>query len=152
MYHTFSKSYYALNHPHRVAKKKSVTPIAWWACTKIHRRLALPAPPPCLPSMPTHMQASTCHQQHRIRPAGWTVPIVLSLRRHRRMSSSTGCAIIVILLVLFFFSSFNDVDPSHMMLVDCCVLCCRVCGPIAAVWRRRPPWSIEFDCILPHFT
>ena len=32
-----------------------------------------------------------------------------------------------------FFSSFNNVDLSHMMLVDCCVLCCRVCGPIAAV-------------------
>ena len=30
-------------------------------------------------------------------------------------------------------SSFNDVDPLHMMLVDCCVLCCRGFGPIAAV-------------------
>ena len=28
---------------------------------------------------------------------------------------------------------FNDVDPSHMMLVDCCMLCCRGCGSIAAV-------------------
>ena len=33
----------------------------------------------------------------------------------------------------YFFSSFNNVDPSHMMLVDCCMLCCRGCGPIAAV-------------------
>jgi hypothetical protein len=33
----------------------------------------------------------------------------------------------------YFFPSFNDVDPSHMMLVDCCVLCCRGGGPIAAV-------------------
>jgi hypothetical protein len=51
----------------------------------------------------------------------------------------------------YFFSSFNDVDPSHMMLVDCCVLCCRGCGPTAAVWSRRPPWSIKFDRILPSF-
>ncbi len=33
----------------------------------------------------------------------------------------------------YFFSSFNDVDPLHLMLVDCCVLCCRGCGPTAAV-------------------
>jgi hypothetical protein len=38
-----------------------------------------------------------------------------------------------------------------MMLVDCCVLCCRGCGPIAAVWQQRPPWSIKFDRILPSF-
>jgi hypothetical protein len=30
-------------------------------------------------------------------------------------------------------TSFNNVDLSYMMLVDCCVLCCRGCGPIAAV-------------------
>ena len=29
---------------------------------------------------------------------------------------------------------------SHSMLVDCCMICCRECGPIAAVWRWRPPW------------
>ncbi len=110
-------------------------------------------PPPCLPSMPTHMQASTCHRQRWICPAGWTVPIVPSLHRHCCTFLSTQCAIIVILLVInIFFSSFNDVDPSHMMLVDCCMLCCRRCGPIAAVWQRRLPWSIKFDCILPNFT
>ncbi len=43
----------------------------------------------------------------------------------------------------YFFSSFNNVDPSHMMLIDCYVLCCQECGPIAAVWRWRPPWSIN---------
>jgi hypothetical protein len=48
--------------------------------------------------------------------------------------SSTRCALIVILLVInTFFSSFNNVDLSHIMLVDCCMLCCRECGPIAAV-------------------
>ena len=31
------------------------------------------------------------------------------------------------------FSSFNNADPSHIMLVDCCMLNCRECGPIAAV-------------------
>ena len=33
----------------------------------------------------------------------------------------------------YTFSSFNEVDLSHIMLVDCCMLCCRECGPIAAV-------------------
>jgi hypothetical protein len=45
----------------------------------------------------------------------------------------TRRAIIVILIVIYFFSSFNDVDLSHNMLVDCCMLCCRECGPIVAV-------------------
>ncbi len=54
----------------------------------------------------------------------------------------------------YFFSSFNDVDLSHIMLVDCCMLCCRECGPIAAVWRQCPPWWsnwIAFLPILPSF-
>ncbi len=43
-------------------------------------------------------------------------------------------ALIVILLVInTLFSSFNDVDLSHIVLVDCCMLCCREGGPIAAV-------------------
>ncbi len=64
-------------------------------------------------------------------------------------SLSTQRALIVILLVINnFFSSFNDVDLSHIILVDCCMLCCQECGPIAAVWWRRPPWwSIQL-----HFT
>ncbi len=33
----------------------------------------------------------------------------------------------------YIFSSFNDVDLSHIMLVDCCMLCCQECGPIAAI-------------------
>ncbi len=53
----------------------------------------------------------------------------------------TQRALIVILLVInTVFSSFNNVDLSHIMLVDCCMLCCQECGPIAAVWRRRPSW------------
>jgi hypothetical protein len=44
-----------------------------------------------------------------------------------------GVKLLKVILLVIFFSSFNDVDPSHMMLVDCCVLCCRVCGPIVAV-------------------
>ncbi len=99
-HYPFSKSYYALNHPHCVAKKNSVTPIAWWVCAKIHRRLALPPFPPCLPLMPTHMRASTWHWHRQICPAGWTVPIVPSLHPPRRTSSSTRCAIIVILIVI----------------------------------------------------
>ncbi len=40
------------------------------------------------------------------------------------------------------------------MLVDCWMFCCRVCGPITAVWRWRPPWLIHliaFYPILPSF-
>ncbi len=48
-------------------------------------------------------------------------------------SLSMRRAIIVILIVILFFSSFNDVDLSHNMLVDCCMLCCQECGLIAAV-------------------
>ncbi len=50
------------------------------------------------------------------------------------LSLSTRRALKVILLVInTFFSSFSDVDLSHVMIVDCCMLCCRECGPIAAV-------------------
>jgi hypothetical protein len=53
--------------------------------------------------------------------------IVASLLLKRR-------ALILRLLVInIFFSTFNDVDLSHSMLVDCCMFCCRECGPIAAV-------------------
>ena len=46
----------------------------------------------------------------------------------------TQCALIVILLVInTFFSCFNNVDLSHIMLVDCCMLCFWECSPIAAV-------------------
>jgi hypothetical protein len=50
------------------------------------------------------------------------------------LSSSTRRALIVLSLVMnTFFSSFNDVDLPHSMLVDCCMICCRECGPIATV-------------------
>ncbi len=66
------------------------------------------------------------------------------------LSLSMQCAIIVILIVInIFFSSFNDVDLSHIMLVDCCMLCCWECGPIAAVWWRRLPWWLNWIAFLP---
>ena len=50
------------------------------------------------------------------------------------LSSSTRRALIVLSLVMnTFFSSFNDLDLPHSMLVDCCMICCRECGPIATV-------------------
>ncbi len=52
----------------------------------------------------------------------------------------------------YFFSSFNNVDLSHIMLVDYCMICCRECGPIAAVWQWLLPWWsnwIAFSPILP---
>ncbi len=46
----------------------------------------------------------------------------------------TQRAIIVILIVInICFSSFNYVDLLHIMLVDCCMLSCRECGPIAVI-------------------
>ncbi len=66
------------------------------------------------------------------------------------VSLSTQHAIIVILIVInICFSSFNNVDLSHIMLVDCCMLCCRECGPIAAVWRGHPPW---WSCVIVNAT
>ncbi len=48
--------------------------------------------------------------------------------------STTLRALIVILIVInILFSSFNGVDLSYIMLVDCCMLCFRECGPIGAV-------------------
>ncbi len=112
-------------------------------------------PPPCLPSTPTHMQASTWHRQRQICPAGWTGPIVLLLYCCRCIILAEGRAIIVILIIIsIFFSSFNNADPSHIMLVDRWLLCCQECGPIMAVWQRQPPWliySIAFYPILPSY-
>jgi hypothetical protein len=53
---------------------------------------------------------------------------------HRRVAASSSSLVDVNLTCIisnitsnkYFFSSFNDVDPSHVMLVDCCVLCCQV--------------------------
>ncbi len=62
------------------------------------------------------------------------MPIVPSLYCQPRIVVVKGRAIIVILIVInIFFSSFNDADPLHIMLVDCCMLCCQECGPIMAV-------------------
>ncbi len=61
---------------------------------------------------------------------------------HRRIAASLSSLVEVNTTCInsnitsnIFFSSFNNVDPSHMimMLVDCCVLCCRGGGPIAAI-------------------
>jgi hypothetical protein len=49
-------------------------------------------------------------------------------------SSSTRHALIILsLLMNTFFSSFNDVVLPHSMLVDCCMIYCRECGPISTV-------------------
>ena len=46
--------------------------------------------------------------------------------------------IVIKIVITIIFSSFNDVALSNSMLVDCCMLFCRECGPIAAVRCRRP--------------
>jgi hypothetical protein len=58
-----------------------------------------------------------------------------------------GRALIVISLVMnTLFSSFNDVDLPHSMLVDCCMICCRECGPSHRM-TTAAAMMIEFDCI-----
>jgi hypothetical protein len=50
------------------------------------------------------------------------------------LSLLTRRALIVLSLVMnTCFSSFNDVDLPHSMLVDCRMICCRECGPIATL-------------------
>ena len=44
--------------------------------------------------------------------------------------------IVIKVVITIFFSSFNDVALSNSMFVDCCMLCCRECGLIAAVGCR----------------
>jgi hypothetical protein len=48
-------------------------------------------------------------------------------------TSCPDALIVILLLINIIFSSFNNVYPSQILLVDCCVLCCWGCGPIAAV-------------------
>jgi hypothetical protein len=79
-------------------------------------------------------------------------PIVALLHHCCCLSTSTRRALMVILLVINIFSSFNDIDPLHMMLVYCCVLCCRVGGPIAAPYDgSNHHGPLRFDRILPSF-
>ncbi len=49
--------------------------------------------------------------------------------------------VVILIVINICFSSFNGVDLLHIMLVNCCMLCCRESGPIAAVWRQHPPWG-----------
>ena len=50
------------------------------------------------------------------------------------LTLSTQRALTVISIVMnTVFSSFNDVDLPHSMVDDCCMICCRECGPIATV-------------------
>ena len=65
-------------------------------------------------------------------------------------SSSTRCVFSsVINSNNDIFFRFNNIDLSRSMLADCCVPQCREWGTVAAVRRRRPPWS---GCVfLPSF-
>ena len=60
----------------------------------------------------------------------------------RRQRKGSDCPCIVVVDASYnninipshtFFSSLNDVDLSHSMLVDCCMICCWGCDHIAAV-------------------
>jgi hypothetical protein len=47
------------------------------------------------------------------------------------------------MLINVVYSRLNDVIPSHMIVVDCCMLFLRGCGPVTAVGPRPP--SLSFD-------
>ena len=112
-----------------------------------------PNAPPWRPSSPTQMRRAKWCRRRRIRPADRMVPIVLSSLHFWRTSSPMRRASMVIVIVIInLFSRFNNADPLHIMLVDCCMLYCREWSPIVAVWWRRPPWSISSIAFYPIFT
>ena len=47
------------------------------------------------------------------------------------------------MLINIVYYRFNDVNPSHIIVVDCCIHFLRGRGPVAAVRRRRPSLSID---------
>jgi hypothetical protein len=153
MYHTFSPSYKPSNLQHHVFVGNTVTPIAQWVVSPNLPPGALPGVPPCLPLKPTPMWRMLCCRQsnssggpngaHRFIVVASSTHIVVAATRIKGHINSNKN---------IFFSSFNDADPSHIMLVDCCMLSCRECGPIAAVWQRQPPWSIYSITFYPIFT
>ena len=49
------------------------------------------------------------------------------------LSSSLRAILVILIVIINVFSSFNNADPSDIMLVDCCMRYCREWGPIAAV-------------------
>ncbi len=73
-------------------------------------------------------------QELLVPPPPWRICWFCFLGRRR-------WCVLILIVINICFSSFNGVDLSHIMLVDCCMLCCRESGPIAAVWRQRLPWG-----------
>ena len=133
-----------------VLSKNPMVPMSTLGCGQITRPQPPPPPPPA-PALVDNIAVSGTHAlESAISSSGLH-------GAHHHVTASLSLHVVVDATCInshitsnkYFFSSFNNVDQSHMMLVDCCVLCCRGCGPIAAVWRRRTPWSIEFDHILP---
>ncbi len=112
---------------------------------------------PPMPSLDakTHVWQVPCTWQCHLVQQAKRYPSLLCHTLFIALSLSTWCTIKVIIVVInIVISSFNDVDLLHIMLVDCCVLCCQECCPIAAIWQWQPPWlinSITLYCILPSF-
>ncbi len=131
VYHTFCKRYFALNQPHRVVKKNLCPYEHPWSRT--NNLSTTPSPPPSAlvddivgignVPLPPAISSSRLHGAHHHVTALSSLHVVID----------TTCINSHITSNNYFFSSSNDVDPLHMMLVDCCMLCCRGCGPIAAV-------------------
>ncbi len=76
-----------------------------------------------------------CHRRCSASAVKWPWHITMSTRR--------GYIKVIKIVITIEYSIFNDVDPSHIILFDCCMRYCRGCCPVAAVGRRRPPLPID---------
>ena len=75
-----------------------------------------------VPSLASNLSGRPNGAHHFIVVASSTHIVVVATRINGHINSNN-----------YFFSSFKDADQLHIMLVDCCMLYCRECGPIAAV-------------------
>ena len=147
VYHTFCLSYYVSTVVHHGIEKKQCH--HWHPWSRTNYSSATPSPPH--PLTPPFASPRWIFIGSNNVPSESATSLSGLHSAHRRIAASSSSLVDVdamsinsdITSNIYIFSSFNDVDPFHMMLVDCCVLCCRGCGPIAAVWWQRLPWSIN---------
>jgi hypothetical protein len=80
--------------------------------------------------------------------AGQNRTLAAAATGKHRQNASTICRVLTWLINnKKITSSRFDIDLLHIMLIDCCVRRRRGRGTMAAVGRRRPPWS---GCVLFH--
>ena len=130
----FGWSYYVSTIVNRVINKKQC--LHWHPQTRTNYSSATPSPPPPLP--PPALVKYIVGSNHL------PLELVISFGglhgAHRCIAASLSSLVNVDATCInsnitshkYVFPSFNNIDPRRMMLVDCCMLCCRGCGPIVA--------------------